>query len=540
MLVLIISFIVLRVEKEFKKPDVRRLQVISTTFIRNRNQAIILEERYQYFQRSTNAIVHSEYVTKDAEINNTNFIGCTAFGILFNEATGAALFAAGSKIAIFNCKLNGNIAKYGGAVCAYDCILNISNSFFDLNKALNYSGALWSMAYEKDGATFPNAETKLYIFQTDFTNNMAKEFFGAVAANYTNPMIENCNFYNNTAVEGGALGVICWYQANLYNVEMINNTCLNNGCPALWIQGRTEIKYTAMNIYCTNVIFINNTNFKDKLCAITYYGLVTLITQGYFCFDGLKDDLIKGYGGAIGENKDNVYFYNISSVKECRYLVPTQIFTQSIEFTQSNEFTPSQKFSSSKSFTKTSDFTKSSEFSYSNSFSLTNQFTESNLFSCSLSFEIPTPTLSPTTEETTQQTTNKETPTSSQTQSSSPSENQEKKEKKHSPLNAGLGGLGGLLLLIVLVIIIYCLCRNKNKKSGCCGCKKKEKVEVSLDIELKEEPQPLYIPRDADWDSKFVIWPNPTYGQPINDDTMDEERVNHEYLSSRLNNQYNV
>lgn len=256
----------LRAKKEAVEPEKNGLYITNSTFTRNRKQAIFIDKIFRSDTEKVNLVDYqTQYVKKDAEIRGTSFIGCSVFGTFFNNAAGAALFAAGANVGIHNCKLTGNIARYGGAVCAYDSILKISDCCFEQNRALNYSGALWSMAYEKDGAALPQIETKLFISGTDFINNTADEYYGALCANYTNPEIYKCNFYYNSANDVGAIGLICWYQAKLTNVEIVNNRCLNNGCPALWIQGRMDS--IASNYKFNNLVFLNNTNGEENKLA---------------------------------------------------------------------------------------------------------------------------------------------------------------------------------------------------------------------------------------------------------------------------------
>lgn len=243
---------------------------------------------------------HSRIEESDTtlEIINCSFTLCNTMGVLFNKGAGGTIFTASSKLTIDDTKFEQNSAVYGGAIACYDSKIHITGCSFYNNKALEYCGALWSMGYVPEDDTTKN-EILLTINESIFSNNRANEFYGALSANYTNPVLYNCQFINNSAsYTAGAAGICGYGVVYLKNTEFLNNSCDENSnvsihCPALWLQGPKDGK-KSNKVYLDDVTFKGN-RINNELGAIIIYQKVDVELIGNVLFDGEEIDMIKKY-----------------------------------------------------------------------------------------------------------------------------------------------------------------------------------------------------------------------------------------------------
>ena len=144
------------------------------------------------------------YVKKsNLKINNSEFYYCTS------ESFAGAIASDTSKILINNCNFQQcqSINDAGGMIYSVNSTLNISKSGFDHGKAL-FGGAIC------------NLKTNLTLTQSNFTNNLAKNYGGVIYNMYGVSNINNNIFFNSTAYDNG--GTLSSYLAKHLNIS--NNT----------------------------------------------------------------------------------------------------------------------------------------------------------------------------------------------------------------------------------------------------------------------------------------------------------------------------
>ena len=179
-------------------------------------------------------------------IYNSNFINNSAY-------YGSGAFRTyGSNVTIYGSNFINNSGNYDGAVYIQgydDNIINISNSVFKNNKAIDGSGGalqvsgnnvtLYNLIFINNSAVSSYsglngggaliAGGNVNMSNCIFINNSA-EMGGAIAADYTNLTVYNSTFINNSAYDriGGAIaGLAC--NLDVVNSTFIGNTAVNNG-----------------------------------------------------------------------------------------------------------------------------------------------------------------------------------------------------------------------------------------------------------------------------------------------------------------------
>ena len=154
-------------------------------------------------------------------VSNCNFVNNTALwagGAIYSNKDNPSV-----NLALNNCNFFNNSAREGGAICSLqtgsDIILNIINCNFTNNTAIMDGGAIIAIGMNVMGSTFTNNSaftggaiqgvSTTIITDTKFTNNTAQIAGGAIfSMEDTLPLIltlNNCDFLNNSAHDGGAI-----------------------------------------------------------------------------------------------------------------------------------------------------------------------------------------------------------------------------------------------------------------------------------------------------------------------------------------------
>ncbi|WP_409199327.1 hypothetical protein [Methanobrevibacter sp. DSM 116169] len=154
-------------------------------------------------------------------IENANQVLIINSTFLNNRANyGGAIFGYANNLTIINSNFNNNFARYnGGAICIQEYgimhspgklgIINIFDSTFDNNDA---NHAATGTAGGAGGAIYyqlENQGSKLFVNNSNFTNNYANFTGGAIYSNVTNMnlTITNSYFENNVGRNGGAVSI---------------------------------------------------------------------------------------------------------------------------------------------------------------------------------------------------------------------------------------------------------------------------------------------------------------------------------------------
>ena len=120
-----------------------------------------------------------------------------------NYATqyGGAVYIIQSWLAETACFYSNNIANVGGALYAEDTSITSNNSWYKLNEAALYGGAISS--YRTSSKTVE--ATKLDILGSRFSSNEAKRGGGIIAFALDSVSVSESNFETNHAIAGGAI-----------------------------------------------------------------------------------------------------------------------------------------------------------------------------------------------------------------------------------------------------------------------------------------------------------------------------------------------
>lgn len=205
---------------------------------------------------------------------------------------GGAIFS-NTKLSIDNSSFEHNLAKIGGGI-AYDsnlltnqnyyhdqldysgrgsqikysptAILNINNSVFKGNKAINtssgnlsmlvdtiYGGKLYNIHF--DGGAIFGALTQFNVYNTTFSYNEADSDGGALCVQSLNSSIELTTFHENTAGgSGGALDIFGDFE--VFNTEFANNSAKYGG--AVQYSSYSEYSRIQKNVDMFNVTIAGN------------------------------------------------------------------------------------------------------------------------------------------------------------------------------------------------------------------------------------------------------------------------------------------
>jgi len=157
---------------------------------------------------------------------------------------GGAIFAVNSVMQISNTVFSNNVAyNYGGAITAKSSRLTITNSRFSNQESSNDAGGsiyLISSNFTGNTINFTNSKAVFggaicaldsNVDLTDILamNNVASYFGGAIYSMYGSFKLKNSKFINNTAYNGGALFIDNVTEGKVLSNDFINNNALYYG-----------------------------------------------------------------------------------------------------------------------------------------------------------------------------------------------------------------------------------------------------------------------------------------------------------------------
>ena len=277
-------------------------------------------------------ILSSSSVYRNASLDNLTFIHNSA------RSYGGAVYIAGNEYThadITDCNFISNIGHVrAGAVYVYYGNVNINNTIFDSNKAIDEEFGIETTG----GAVYISKYTNVLIENSEFINNYVEDFGGAMACDnavsgfidletgeetfvYFTTRLNNCLFANNTAdVSGGALylgieadpTVIidrCVFEANnassaaaisnnyghltVYDSKFTNNNAVNSSLietagfydeeaynaetnlfDCKFINNNVEVVINQLNTY--TILLVENDVFDGESSILYNYGEATL------------------------------------------------------------------------------------------------------------------------------------------------------------------------------------------------------------------------------------------------------------------------
>ena len=166
-------------------------------------------------------ITNCEFYDNSAEYDGgaiygyeANIINCEFYDN-FAYMNGGAIYSTGSS-QIINCEYYNNSVRYSGAAI-YCSFGSINNCIFNNNSA-SYGGAIYAKGCSQ-------------IINCIFNNNSASDNGGAICMDYDSYdyTVNNSKFYNNSAVNGGAIFIEEGYGGIFSNLTLINNAAIYGG-----------------------------------------------------------------------------------------------------------------------------------------------------------------------------------------------------------------------------------------------------------------------------------------------------------------------
>lgn len=172
------------------------------------------------------------YITgRNVTLNNCSFINSTA-------ENGGGIYSL-FDISLNNCKFINNIANVGGGLYILStATTNIKNSLFDNNVAGKDASAIYITGIGN-----------ISLSSSNFTDNVAANYGGAIMSNLRHANITYCIFSNNSATSGGGI-----YSTDKVN-EIKNCRFINN----------TAEKYGGAMLACDNINIRNSEFISNKV-----------------------------------------------------------------------------------------------------------------------------------------------------------------------------------------------------------------------------------------------------------------------------------
>ncbi|WP_296859085.1 hypothetical protein [uncultured Methanobrevibacter sp.] len=270
---------------------------------------------------SVNGIVISKNITingNGATIDGNNvgrIFNITANNVVLKNLTfingyafrGGAIFSENLKI--YDCNfINNSAIMYGGAIDGADHLnITVYNSYFRNNSATNetlsYGGAICSKYAHIYNSTFEfnsainggaiNGVAEVFVFNSTFVNNTAKQSGGAVAS-LLSLNVDNSTFINNTAyLYGGAIHV-------LYGAEISNSNFFMN--KAITFDGGA-VRVNSLTVKTSN--FVNNSAYRYG--GAIFGNIGATVEKSNFTQNNAQ------FGGAVSSRKikaDDLIFRN--------------------------------------------------------------------------------------------------------------------------------------------------------------------------------------------------------------------------------------
>lgn len=179
-----------------------------------------------------------------------------------------------------NCTFMYNSGKYGGAIQMDGGCLNINNSLFINNNALNYGGALYLMdcscnainvtilnSSAKFGGAITSIESDLYLTNFISENNKAQYYGGSVYSMYYTLELVNSTLINNTASMGGAVFADSVESFIIHDNKFINNTATSGSAVYSIL---SDCYYDSIYDSALNNSFVNNDVYESDSLNLTF------------------------------------------------------------------------------------------------------------------------------------------------------------------------------------------------------------------------------------------------------------------------------
>ncbi|MCL2115955.1 MAG: hypothetical protein FWH29_07020, partial [Methanobrevibacter sp.] len=242
-------------------------------------------------QTSTINVYNSALVNNSARNNSATAISFGgAAGI---NITGTTTQNLNSAINLYNCTINGNWARYGGAFGATGGNIRVFDSRIFNNYALTYGGV----------AAVSSANANIIINNSNIYNNSAGTFGGAFGATGGTINVTYSEINNNTASGfGGAVGVDGTAGIiNILNSLIFDNVAINYGGAIGATGGTVNVR--------------NSTLRRNRASGSTGYGgAIGLTTGNINVYDSrFENNSAVTYGGAVGVPTGGNFYANNSN-----------------------------------------------------------------------------------------------------------------------------------------------------------------------------------------------------------------------------------
>jgi predicted outer membrane repeat protein len=219
------------------KVHIRNAEFIDSRFLSSRNSEIILTKCL--FDGNSGCLQASNSIISIYQSGFEQNTGIRTFS--------GALDAVNSTLRITDSTFSGNSADIGGVLHASNCIIDIMNCSFTMNRAIISGGAL------------ALNQSELYISFSLFRGNQGVSSHGAIGAIMSNITLTSCVFSNNSAslniIGGGAIGVD---KSIIYltNSSFYNNTAFNGGGA---VYANASVLHLLGNIFARNSVEFGTT-----------------------------------------------------------------------------------------------------------------------------------------------------------------------------------------------------------------------------------------------------------------------------------------
>ena len=283
------------------------VDIDNSTFINNEAVHWSLIYGYNSTMTVSNTIfanMSSKYATaiyteeKKLTVLNSKFIN------LFAEATAGAIGCKETSVTIDGCSfINVTSSKNAGAVYVdinsrniHDNTVTITDSLFE-NCSSNFGGA-----YIQLGG-------KLNLVNSDFKNNLAKYYGGALYLSNTTPLIGNCRFNKNIAEYRGGAAYIDDSNVIISSCDFINNDAIDFGSGIYLYDSKYEIKDSFFTKSDDEIIVSFFDRKGSTLKNNELNGGKTLLNQLY------SNTIVEYEGKKIILNQTNITDANASSAR---------------------------------------------------------------------------------------------------------------------------------------------------------------------------------------------------------------------------------
>lgn len=257
--------------------------------------------------------VQKKLISQRMKINETTQILSSLFFHCINSekfSHGGALFVKKVSFIIDNCIFDNNSAEFSGSI-EIDSSFNstINNSLIIRSSAERFGGILF------DGA---NASCLAFIYQTNFSQNSATKWIGAIRLQHNGGQLNNCYFTENSAENYGAIFDFGHYPSN----RLLSHCFLKNNTALIRAGGFTSF-HLLYNGQFTSSIFIGNSNREPYGKSIFVFSDSSIVKLFKCTFDGPKSEQVIAY-------------FSSSKLEIDQYTTFSGIFNESINKTENH------------------------------------------------------------------------------------------------------------------------------------------------------------------------------------------------------------